>query len=273
MSANVLLTESLGVELHSDPWPEDVTLYQTFNDEQILLPDNVCSLAVQAYLHMVGLDFVVRERSNAESMSPTGRIPFIKAGEFVVAEMDHIISFVNSKGISLVRDLDDNQRSDMRAYMSLVNNVLGNAELYLVWRDEVTLNSITKPRFGSVYPWPLDVILTYQKKNQVLKKLKVLGWAEKSLEEVYIEVEDTCKSLSERLDNGPYFFGSRPTELDALVYGHLFALYTTPLADTRLQTIVGQFKNLVRLIEKVDRIYFEKQNSSDSENGTFEKLP
>ena len=36
-------------------------------------------------------------RSNAESMSPTGRIPFIKAGEFVVAEMDHIISFVNSK--------------------------------------------------------------------------------------------------------------------------------------------------------------------------------
>ena len=31
MSANVLLTESLGVELHSDPWPEDVTLYQTFN--------------------------------------------------------------------------------------------------------------------------------------------------------------------------------------------------------------------------------------------------
>ena len=30
-------------------------------------------------------------------MSPTGRIPFIKAGEFVVAEMDHIISFVNSK--------------------------------------------------------------------------------------------------------------------------------------------------------------------------------
>jgi len=273
MSANVLLTESLGVELHSDPWPEDVTLYQTFNDEQILLPDNVSSLAVQAYLHMVGLDFVVRERSNAESMSPTGRIPFIKAGDFVVAEMEHIVSFVNSKGISLVRDLDDNQRSDMRAYMSLVNNVLGNAELYLTWKDEVTVNSITKQRFGSVHPWPLDIMLTWQKQSQVLKKLKVLGWAEKTLEEVYSEVEDTCKSLSERLDNGPYFFGARPTELDALVYGHLFALYTTPLADTRLQNIVGQFKNLVRLLEKVDRVYFEKQQSSDSENGTFEKLP
>ncbi len=30
-------------------------------------------------------------------MSPTGRIPFLKAGDFVVAEMEHIVSFVNSK--------------------------------------------------------------------------------------------------------------------------------------------------------------------------------
>ena len=50
--------------------------------------------------------FVVR--SNAESMSPTGRIPFIKAGEFVVAEMDHIISFVNSKVNNYLRLIQGN---------------------------------------------------------------------------------------------------------------------------------------------------------------------
>ena len=36
-------------------------------------------------------------RSNAEEMSPSGRLPFIKAGAFVVAEMDPIVSFVNTK--------------------------------------------------------------------------------------------------------------------------------------------------------------------------------
>jgi len=272
MSANVLLTESLNVELQgSDPWPEDVILYQTFEEDQILLPDNVACLAVQAYLHMVDLDFVVQYRTNAESMSPTGRIPFIKAGDFVVAEMDHIVSFVNSKSISLVRDLNDSQRADMRAYMSLVNNVLGNAELYLSWIDDVTYNSVTKPRYSSVYPWPLDVVLTWQKQKQIANKLKALGWAQKSLEEVYTEVENCCKALSERLDNETFFFGSRPTELDALVFGHLFALLTTPLADNRLKNIVEKFRNLVKLAEKVDRIYFEKQTSSDSEN--FEKVP
>ena len=36
-------------------------------------------------------------RSNAESMSPSGRLPFIKAGAFVVSEMDPIVGFVNTK--------------------------------------------------------------------------------------------------------------------------------------------------------------------------------
>ena len=36
-------------------------------------------------------------RGNAESMSPSGRLPFIKAGAFVIAEMDPIVAFVNNK--------------------------------------------------------------------------------------------------------------------------------------------------------------------------------
>ena len=63
--------------------------------------------------------------------------------------------------------MNDSQRADMRAYMSLVNNVLGNAELYLSWIDDVTYSSVTKPRYSSVYPWPLDVVLTWQKQKQV----------------------------------------------------------------------------------------------------------
>ncbi len=39
----------------------------------------------------------VTTRSNAESMSPSGKVPFIKAGAFVVSEMDPIVAFVNTK--------------------------------------------------------------------------------------------------------------------------------------------------------------------------------
>ena len=116
----------------------------------------------------------------------------------------------------------------MRAYMSLVSNVLGNAEVlffvncnyaslitkfnfqsYLSWLDTVTYSEVTKPRYGSVYPWPLNHVLTWQKKNQVYKKLSALGWTSKSLEEVYQEVEQCCVALSERLDNQQFFFNEK----------------------------------------------------------------
>jgi hypothetical protein len=45
---------------------------------------------------------------------------------------------------------------------------------------EVTLNAVTKPRFGSVHPWPLNLLLTWQKRRSVLKRLAALGWTNKS---------------------------------------------------------------------------------------------
>jgi len=258
-----------------EPWPSDAQLFQPYEVEQVLLADNSVCLAVQAFLHMVGLDFTIEMRSNAEHMSPSGKVPFLRAGAFVISEMDPIVGFVNTKGISLTGSLDAGQKADMRAYMSLVNNVLGNAELYISWQDEVTLTEVTAPRFSAVYPWPLGTLLTWQKRRQVSKKLGALGWTNKTLEEVYQEVDTCCRALSERLDSSAYFFGSRPTELDALVFGHVFSILTTPLPDNRLKVIVQQFGNLTKLCENIERDYFERMNSlgEQSDSGNFVKLP
>ena len=67
----------------------------------------------------------------------------LQAGAFVVSEMEPIVSFVNTKGVSLTTSLDVGQKSDMRAYMSLVANVLGNSELYISWVDQVEINKIS----------------------------------------------------------------------------------------------------------------------------------
>ena len=184
-------------------------MYQPYEVEQILLPDNANCLAVQAYLKMCNLPFTIEPRSNAEYMSPNGRVPFIECGAFVVADFDGIVNFVNSKGSSLSKDLNPSDEVNLRAYISLVNNVFVNAEQYICWCDPETLNTITKPRYGSVYPWPLNHILNWQKQRQVIKKLKVLSWYNKTLSEVLIDVKNCCKSLSERLESKQYFFGDR----------------------------------------------------------------
>lgn len=156
---------------------------------------------------MCRLDFQIEPRKNAEFMSPSGRVPFIKCGTKLISEFDGIVTHIASKGISLSDHLDSDAKVDMRAYLSLVNNVFVNAELYICWVDATILNAVTKPRHGSVYPWPLNHYLNWQKRREVIKKLNVLGWYNKSLDEVYDDVRKCCIALSERLADEEFFFG------------------------------------------------------------------
>ncbi|KAK2702798.1 metaxin-2-like [Artemia franciscana] len=255
---NILLTESIAFELGaSEPWPEDVRLYQPYETEQILINDIASSLTVKAFMKMCGLQIQVEMRGNAEDMSPNGKLPFIKCGQFVIADLDPIVSFVFSKGISLTDHLDASQKADMRAYMSLVNNILGNAELYVSWLDNSTFTEITKPRYGSVYPWPLKHVLTWQKQREIKKRLTAFGWAQKSLDEVYNEVDNCCHALSERLGNKKFFFNDRPTELDALVFGHVFTLLTTSMPENSLASIVRSHSGLIALVKTIEDRYFK----------------
>lgn len=71
-------------------------------------------------------------RANAEYMSPSGKVPFIKCGAFVISELEGIVQFVDNKGISLSSNLEDEDKAKLRAYMSLIHSVLENAEV-IVW--------------------------------------------------------------------------------------------------------------------------------------------
>ncbi|XP_077484121.1 metaxin-2-like isoform X3 [Amblyomma americanum] len=210
---SVLLADSIAVELGANqPWPEDAKVLQSFEKSQVLLPESASSLGVQTFLRMAGLDHEVEMRPNVESISPSGNVPVLKCGPFVIAEMDPIVAFVNTK--------------------------------------------VTKPRYGSVYPWPLNHILCFRKRRQILAKLSVSEWSEKSLEEVFEEVQSCCAALSERLGQNNYFFGDKPTELDALTFGHLYCLMTIDLLDGRLGQIVSGFSNLVDFCHRVESQYF-----------------
>ncbi|XP_071638417.1 metaxin-2 isoform X1 [Temnothorax longispinosus] len=269
---HVLLGDSIAVELEAqEPWPQPITLYQPYEVEQILLPDNANCLAVQAFLKMCQLDFQIEPRKNAEFMSPSGRVPFIKCGTKLISEFDGIVAHIGSKGTSLSDHLDPDGKVDMRAYQSLVNNVFVNAELYICWVDPAILNGVTKQRHGSVYPWPLNHYLNWQKRREVIKRLSVLGWYNKSLDEVFDDVKKCCIALSERLADEEFFFGKdKPNELDALVFGHIFTIITTPLLDNKLAMIVRGHPKLVNLCKRIEISFFSPQAIDSQTNETLE---
>ncbi|XP_014783077.1 metaxin-2 [Octopus bimaculoides] len=253
-----LVVEVVQAEIGASvPWPDDAALYQPYEKEQILLTDSANCLSVKTFLKMCGLNFNLELRVNAEEMSPSGKIPFIKVGPFLISEMDPIIAFVNTKGFHISNHLSDSQQSEMRAYMALVESILINAELYLSWCHEDVYYEITKPRYGACYPWPLNMILPLKKFTEIKNRLTSIGWFNKSFEEVCEQIKTCCQVLSERLGNQTYFFGDKPTELDALVFGHLFTLLTTNLPVDQFALVIQKYDNLVEFCNNIQATYYK----------------
>uniref|UniRef100_A0A3B3SZM8 Metaxin 2 n=1 Tax=Paramormyrops kingsleyae TaxID=1676925 RepID=A0A3B3SZM8_9TELE len=160
-----------------------------------------------------------------------GKVPFIHVGNQVVSELGPIIQFTKAK-------------------------------LYIQWCDETTAAEITRPRYSSPYPWPLKHILAYQKQWEVRRKMSAVGWAEKTLEQVYEDVAQCCQALSQRLGTQMYFFNRQPTELDALVFGHLFTILTTQLTSNELSDKVKTYSNLLTFVHRIEQTYFEGLNQA-----------
>lgn len=79
-----------------------------------------------------------------------------------------------------------------------VQTVLHNAELYFSWVQPEGYE-MTWKRYGSVYPWPLNVILPWSKRRAVMRAIK--EWTTKPEKNVLEEVR-TSNGTNTRLSFG-----------------------------------------------------------------------
>lgn len=56
--------------------------------------------------------------------------------------------------------------------------------------------------------------------------------------------------------NNFFFSNSRPTELDAIVFGHLYTILTTNIPNTILAETINKFDRLVNFCKNIDNKYF-----------------
>lgn len=54
-------------------------------------------------------------------------------------------------------------------------------------------------------------------------------------------------------------FFTRPTELDALVFGHLFSIITTPLPSNRFAVTVKAYDNLIQLCVRIETEFYQSR--------------
>uniref|UniRef100_A0A6B2EB33 Putative mitochondrial outer membrane protein n=1 Tax=Phlebotomus kandelakii TaxID=1109342 RepID=A0A6B2EB33_9DIPT len=248
---------SLAVE----PWV-DAEIYQPYEAETILLPENSSCLAVKTYLRMCDLPFDVKFTTNAEYMSSGGRttkLPFLRVGAFFASEFEPIVNLVENKGISLTENLTEDDKSNARALLSLVDNIFTYAELYVSYLDEDVFEEVTKPRTASAYNYLLGVIQCWRKRRHALKQLEAMEWKDFTMDDVIEKVSKCCYTLDNKLGEKPFIFGDNPIELDAAVFGHIFSILTTPLPNSQLADTIRQYPRLVYFCKRIENKYFKSK--------------
>uniref|UniRef100_A0A2M4AV73 Putative mitochondrial outer membrane protein n=2 Tax=Anopheles triannulatus TaxID=58253 RepID=A0A2M4AV73_9DIPT len=243
-------------------WPRDAVLYQPYEEEQILLAENASCLAVRTYLKMRNLPTALEQRANAEFISPGGKrtkLPVLRVENFIYAEFDHIVTFVDQNfGKTLSEFLSPEDKDVMRSSICLVEHLLTNAEHYVSWSLPEVRETVTKQRNGCVYPFPLNHVQNWRKEAAVKRQLRLTEYHNADLAKVMEVVHHLCQDLSFRLGDKRYFFGDQPTELDALVFGHLYSIITMPLPNNELAKMVSQEENLVQFCKNIDRTFYRK---------------
>uniref|UniRef100_A0A1B0A6A2 Metaxin-2 n=1 Tax=Glossina pallidipes TaxID=7398 RepID=A0A1B0A6A2_GLOPL len=244
----------------SEPWPNDAVLYQPYEAEQILLAENASCLAVKTYLKMCNLPYDIRACANAEFMSPGGRmtkLPVLKAGAFILAEFEPIVNFVEQKNEAIGKWMEEDEKAEMRSYVCLTENIFTMAELYISFMLKPVYDEVTAPRNGCVFPWPLNKIQNYSKCRQAKKMLKVYQWTDMSIDDIIEKVYKCCENLQMKLgeSSGDYFYGDKPCELDAIVFGHLFSVLTVKLPNMALAQTVNKFELLLKFCRVIDRVF------------------
>lgn len=282
IAAASLLTEKRSLSALSLPkeeaWPADALLYQPLETQQILLPEYASCLAVQTYLRMCHLPYEKRSCANAEFMSPGGRLtrlPLLRIGRRLLAEFEPIVAHVEQEqpNQALTNCLDEDQREELATMVTHLEDTCTLAELHSCFCSQDTYEKHTWLRNGATYPWPLNMLRRYDRKQDALRILRVYGWHQldeagvqqnlrKCLQLVREKMQDVDVEQGEQREQGEqgeqvFLWGKQPTQLDALLFGHMAAVLGTKLPQVHLANTMREFPQLVDICRRIDAMFYE----------------
>lgn len=204
------------------------------------------------------------EKSSEKEAASSGAIvsSFEEAVQLIKTRQDkYNLADINSMGdlnsFMVLPDENEEISNLIDIYTPLCNNFT-LIELFLNWKHEPTYKKLTVERYLLSKPWPLRQILMNEKRSQVLEFLNAKGWGKKNLNEVENDFQSLLKVFEGLLQHhaGDFIFGSTPTPLDALVFGHLYSLYTTTLLNNKFQDRIHECEVLVTYIKTIEKQFF-----------------
>ncbi|MFO0745928.1 MAG: glutathione S-transferase family protein [Myxococcota bacterium] len=213
------------------------------------------SLKLETWLRMFG---VPHERVDAMfQQSPNGHLPFIEHEGERLTDSARIIAYTkNAFGI----DPDAGLSASERALATLVTNALEEGfkfvRVYDTFVDDANFER-AKAYVCARLPTELHEVVPAGIRKTMLEKLAHQGMATLTRDEVHAKGASIIAAVAALLGDTPFFFGQRPTTLDATVYGFL-ATQLRGLVESPVCDAVRAHPNLVDFLQRIDSRYWAK---------------
>ncbi|KAI8620507.1 hypothetical protein BC830DRAFT_1059198 [Chytriomyces sp. MP71] len=190
-------------------------------------------MSIQSYLSLSGVDWTSTKSSNPK-ISPSGELPLLRDGTIPISGRANIVRHLKRKacGYDLDADLSALQLAQSASYINLIETKLYDSLLHTLFVDAKNYNEDTL----RVYSKQLDFVRRFYV-PEVLKKRVIgrlagyrmmLNDKEELVNEVYLNAKDIFKALNDKLGEQQFFFGDKPTTLDAVAYAHL-SMHALPI--------------------------------------------
>ena len=111
-------------------------------------------------------------------------------------------------------------------------------------------------------PFPISRLQQYLYRRNLLSKLEILDIAER--DDVSATVGEIYESLSDLLGNKKYFFGNRPSSLDAVVLGHLMSHQYAQIPENYMRDQLRNHQNLENYVNSLTKELFGSVPNVDS---------
>lgn len=144
--------------------------------------------------------------------------------------------------------------AESTAFATLVTSRFAPARLYELYVNDRNYDDIYHTLLEKESSFPLNRLLPYLKRRGV--KASLQG---KRPDSLYFDASIALAALSTRLgDRNKFFYGDKPSVLDAIVFGYLATVLYVPLPSTELRSHIAKYSNLVGFVGRVQQLYFER---------------
>ncbi|VDO50257.1 unnamed protein product, partial [Onchocerca flexuosa] len=171
-----------------------------------------------------------------------------------IFDFDKFADMLRKSGQEVVLDseLRTSEKCEFEAYASLMHRNFYPAELQFLWLDSFNYSAITQHWYSKQLLFGYNLYYLEKRRRRAQAYVSACGRSET---QIIHDAVNTINFLEDRLDNKKYFYGDKPSSIDALIFGYLAPFLKLPLPSDRLQQHIMSCPNVVRFIESIISIY------------------